>query len=64
MLKLGKMFEKFAKICQKTKANYLLSKKVIDRMEFLEDGKITFSYITKPVKLKYNLINVNYYVLI
>lgn len=31
----------------KTKANYLLSKKVIDRMEFLEDGKITFSYITK-----------------
>ena len=23
----------------KTKANYLLSKKVIDRMEFLEDGK-------------------------
>ena len=31
----------------KTKANFLLSKKVIDRMEFLEDGKITFTYITK-----------------
>lgn len=31
----------------KTKANFLLSKKVIDRMEFLEDGQITFTYITK-----------------
>lgn len=31
----------------KTKPNFLLSKKVIDRMEFLEDGKITFTYITK-----------------
>lgn len=31
----------------KTKANFLLTKKVIDRMEFLEDGKITFTYITK-----------------
>lgn len=31
----------------KTKANFLLSKKAIDRMEFLEDGKITFTYITK-----------------
>lgn len=31
----------------KTKANFLLSKKVIDRMEFLENGKITFTYITQ-----------------
>ena len=30
----------------KTKANFLLTKKVIDRMEILEDGKVTFSYIT------------------
>ena len=30
-----------------TKGNYLLSKKAIDRLEFLEDGKITFTYITK-----------------
>lgn len=30
----------------KTKPNFLLTKKIIDRMEFLEDGKITFTYIT------------------
>ncbi len=30
----------------KTKSNFLLTKKIIDRMEFLEDGKITFTYIT------------------
>jgi phosphoesterase RecJ-like protein len=30
----------------KTKANFLLTKKVIDRMELLEDGKVTFTYIT------------------
>lgn len=31
----------------KTKANFLLTKKVIERMEILEDGKVTFTYITK-----------------
>lgn len=31
----------------RTKSNFLLAKKVIDRMEYLEDGKITFTYITK-----------------
>lgn len=30
----------------KTKANFDLMRRTIDRMEFLEDGKITFSYIT------------------
>lgn len=30
----------------RTKANFLLSKKVIDRMEILENGKITFTYMT------------------
>lgn len=30
----------------KTKANFELQKKAINRMEFLEDGKITFTYIT------------------
>ena len=30
----------------KTKANFELMKKTIDRMEFLEDGKVTFTYIT------------------
>lgn len=29
-----------------TKANFLLTKRVMDRMEILEDGKVTFAYIT------------------
>ena len=29
----------------KTKANFELTKRVIDRMELLEDGKVTFTYI-------------------
>lgn len=31
----------------KTKANFYLTKRAIDRLEFLEDGKIAFTYITK-----------------
>ena len=31
----------------KTRANFELRKRAIDRMEFLEDGKISFTYITK-----------------
>lgn len=31
----------------KTKANFELMKKTIDRMEFLENGKVTFTYIDK-----------------
>lgn len=30
----------------KTKANFLLMKKIIDRMEILENGKVTFTYMT------------------
>ena len=30
----------------KTKANFELTKRVIDRLELLEDGRIAFSYIT------------------
>ena len=30
----------------KTRANFLLTRKVLDRMEILEDGKVTFTYIT------------------
>lgn len=30
----------------KTKANFLLTQKVMERMELLEDGKVTFTYIT------------------
>lgn len=31
----------------KTKANFYLTKRAMDRLEFLEDGKISFTYITK-----------------
>lgn len=31
----------------KTKANFYLTKRAIERLEFLEDGKIAFTYITK-----------------
>ena len=34
----------------KTKANFLLTQKVIDRMELLEDGKVSFTYITSKDK--------------
>lgn len=33
-------------LCTVTKANFLLTKRVMDRMEILEDGKVTFTYIT------------------
>ncbi len=40
--------ETYKRVLQvKTKANFLLTKKIIDRIEFLEGGKITFTYITK-----------------
>jgi len=43
-----KVSDTYKRVLQtKTKSNFLLTKKVIDRMEFLEDGKITFTYITK-----------------
>lgn len=38
----------------KTKANFQLSKKVIDRMEFLEEGKVAFSYINTQDELEAN----------
>ena len=34
----------------KTRANFELSKKIMERLEILEDGKIAFSYITKEDK--------------
>ena len=34
-------------LCTKTKANFLLQKKAMERMEILEDGKVTYTYITK-----------------
>lgn len=37
----------YSKVLQtKTKSSFELQKRVIDRLEFLEDGKIAFSYIT------------------
>lgn len=38
----------------KTKANFELTKRAIDRMEFLEDGKVTFTYITNTDLLEVN----------
>ncbi len=38
----------------KTKANFLLTKKVMERLEFLEEGKITFTYITKQDEKEVN----------
>lgn len=38
----------YKKVLQtKSKANFELTRKVINRMELLEDGKVTFTYITK-----------------
>lgn len=47
MLQIGVRLQEICKrvLDTKTKAYFKLMKKVIDRMEFLEDGKVTFSYI-------------------
>ena len=36
----------------KTKANFELTKRVIDRMEILEDGKVTFTYINSADEIE------------
>ena len=36
----------------KTKANFLLTQKVMDRMELLENGKVTFTYITSQDEIE------------
>ena len=38
----------------KTKANFELSKRVIDRLELLENGKVAFSYMTSQDELEVN----------
>lgn len=38
----------------KTKANFELTKRVIDRMELLEDGKVSFTYINSQDELEVN----------
>ncbi len=50
------MYQKFIKepCGTKTKANFELSKKVINRMELLEDGKIAFSYINTQDEIEAN----------
>lgn len=50
-----------AEICQKTlqtktKANFELCKLIMNRMEFFEDGKIAFTYITKEDEEKFNVL--------
>lgn len=41
----------------RTKGNFALTKLVIDRLEFLEDGKIAFTYITKEDEKNVNAKN-------
>lgn len=38
----------------KTKANFELTKRVVDRMELLEDGKVSFTYMTTQDELEVN----------
>lgn len=38
----------------KTKANFDLTKRVMDRMELLEDGKVTFTYINNQDEIEVN----------
>jgi phosphoesterase RecJ-like protein len=38
----------------KTKANFELTKRIIDRMELLEDGKVSFTYMTSQDELEVN----------
>lgn len=38
----------------KTKANFELTKRIVDRMELLEDGKVSFTYITTQDELDVN----------
>lgn len=49
LLRIGvKVSDTYKRVMQtRTKGNFLLSKMAMDRMEFLEDGKITFTYITQ-----------------
>ena len=49
LLRLGVNISEIYKRVQdtKTRANFELTKLIIDRMEILEDGKVTFTYITK-----------------
>lgn len=55
MQKGVKVYEVYKKALDtKTKANFELMKKVVDRMEFLEDGKVTFTYITNADLLDVN----------
>ena len=50
-----KISDIYKKVIQtKTKANFELSKIVTERMEFLEDNKVTFTYITEDDEKKVN----------
>ena len=44
----------------KSRANFELRKRAIDRMEFLEEGKIAFTYITKQDEEEVNAENGDY----
>jgi len=56
LLRIGvNVSETYKRVLQvKTKPNFLLTQKIMDRIEFLEDGKITFTYITKQDEKEVN----------
>ena len=51
-VKISDVYEKVLQT--QTKPNFELSKRVINRMELLEDGKVTFTYITKQDEIDVN----------
>ena len=56
LLRIGvKVSDIYKRVLQvKTKSQFELSKLAIERLEFLEDGKITFTYITKEDEKRVN----------
>lgn len=57
LLRLGVNLSEICKktLQTKTKANFELSKTIMNRIEFFENGKIAFTYITKEDEEKFNV---------
>ena len=51
-INVSKIYRKVLQV--KTKANFELTRKAMERLEFLEDGKVAFTYITKEDEEKVN----------
>lgn len=57
-IKVSKVYQQV--FASKTRAKFELHKIALDRLEFLEDGKVTFTYITKADEEKVNAQNGDY----